>query len=73
MDKDAVVTSTGESMKMTLGDPFIAKVKGDSIQTPRQLLALFKLTNIEFSLTRSQVDKLIELGFEHLLEHEDSP
>ena len=58
-----------EHMVFLKSDPTVAKVKGDSIQTPRQLLALFKLTNIEFSLTRSQVDKLIELGFEHLLEY----
>ena len=69
VDKDAIIISTGESTKMTLGDPFVAKVKGTSIQTPRQLLALFKLCGIDFALTQEQVDKLIELGFEHLLEY----
>ena len=58
-----------EHVEFFKNDPTVATVKGDSIQTPRQLLALFKLTNIEFSLTRSQVNKLIELGFEHLLEY----
>ena len=58
-----------EHMVFLKNDPTVAKVKGDSIQTPRQLLALFKLTNIEFSLTQSQVDEIIELGFEHLLEY----
>ena len=62
-----------DSVKIPRSYPFVAKVKGDSIQTPRQLLALFKLCDIEFSFSQEKVDKLIELGFKHLLEHEDSP
>ena len=69
MNQDEVIISTGESTKMILGDPTVAEVKGTSIQTPRQLLALFKLSGINFTFTQEQVDEIIELGFEHLLEY----
>ena len=56
-------------MEFLKSDPTVATVKAKSIQTPRQLLALFKLCGPDFWLNQNQVDELIELGFEHLLEY----
>ena len=65
MDKNIEI----DSIEITLEEPLVAVVKATSIQTPRQLLALFKVCRMEISFSQERVDEIIELGFEHLLEY----